>query len=365
MARVTVPSEQQSEHFQISPAYVRISTAAAIGLGLKSGRVWRDAHCTCLNLLENYPEGCFANCSYCGMARERPGAPEDNTFIRVAWPLYPTDLVAEKIAEQDAQGHVGRVCVSQVQDHRANDDLIDIIGRVRRASPTVPISALANATLLNEDWLHRIKESGADIIGFGLDAAKKELFDQTRGKAARGPHDWDQHWQIIRAARQIFGAMKVNCHIIVGLGETDRDLVDLFYQFKDEGVAGYLFSFNPEPGSAMQNVACQPIRRWRRVQLGKYLIENAKLTREAIAFDDHGNIAALDLDGSQLEGAVRSGLPFMTNGCPNREGTLACNRPYGSYRPGDEFRDYPFVPDENDLALIREQLRLEPAGPDA
>jgi biotin synthase len=191
------------------------------------------------------------------------------------------------------------------------------------------------------------------------------LFDQTRGKAARGPHDWDRHWEIILAARRIFGAMKVNCHIIVGLGETDRDLVDLFYQLKDEGIAGYLFSFNPEPGSAMQNMARQPIRRWRRVQLAKYLIENTELRREAIAFDDQGYIAMFDLAGSKLEVTVRSGLPFMTNGCPNREGTLACNRPYGSYRPGDEFRDYPFVPDENDLALIREQLRLEPAGRDA
>ncbi len=362
MAKVTVSSEQQAERFQISPDHVRISTAAAIALGLKSGRVWRDAHCTCVNLLENYPEGCFANCSYCGMARERPGTPEDNTFIRVAWPLYPTDLVADRIAERDAEGRVGRVCVSQVQDHRANDDLIDIMARVRHAAPAVPISALANATLLNKEWLHRIKETGADIIGFGLDAANKELFEQTRGKTARGPHEWEQHWEIIRASREIFGPLKVNCHIIVGLGETDRDLVDLFYQLKSDEIAGYLFSFNPEPGSTMQNVRRQPIQRWRRVQLAKHLIEQLNLPREAIRFDDQGNISALDVANDQLDKTVRSGLPFMTNGCPNRQGTLACNRPYGSYRPGEEFRDYPFVPDENDIALIRDQLRLTPAG---
>ncbi len=359
--KVTVPSHQQTERFQISPEYVRISSAAAIALGLKSGRVWRDAHCTCINLLENYPEGCFANCTYCGMARERPGEPEENTFIRVAWPVYSTDLVSEKIAEKEAEGTVGRVCVSQVQDHRANDDLIDIIARVRRAAPAVPISALANATSLNEEWLHRIKASGVDMIGFGLDAASKEWFDRTRGKSARGPHDWDQHWQIIRASRRLFGAFKVNCHIIVGLGETDRDLVNLFYQLRAEEIAGYLFSFNPEPGSAMQNMERQPIRRWRRVQLVKHLVENTDLAREAILFDAQGNIASLNLPVERLDATIRSGLPFMTNGCPNREGTLACNRPYGSYRPGEEFRDYPFVPDQNDVALIREQLRLAPA----
>lgn len=49
----------------------------------------------------------------------------------------------------------------------------------------------------------------------------------------------------------------------------------------------------------------------------------------------------------------------MTNGCPDRHGDLACNRPYGSYRPSEEYRDYPFKPEEHDLVIIRQQTRLE------
>ena len=122
MTKVSIPSYLQAEQFNISPDYVRISMAAAIELGLKPGRINRCS-CGCINLLQNYPEGCYANCSYCGLARERPGDAEDNTFIRVAWPLYETDQVAQKIAEKEANGGVGRVCISQVQDHRAYDDL--------------------------------------------------------------------------------------------------------------------------------------------------------------------------------------------------------------------------------------------------
>jgi biotin synthase len=48
----------------------------------------------------------------------------------------------------------------------------------------------------------------------------------------------------------------------------------------------------------------------------------------------------------------------MTDGCPDRTGVMACNRPFGSYRPGEEFRDYPFVPGESDLEVIRVQLNL-------
>jgi biotin synthase len=358
MAKVTVPSDQQAEQYRISPDYVRISMAAAIELGLKPGRINR-CNCNCINLLQNYPEGCYANCTYCGLARERPGVPEDNTFIRVAWPLYPTDRVAEKIAEHEEKVGVGRVCIAQVQDHRAYDDLVDMTKRVKRQAPAVPLSALVSATTLNEERLHVIKDAGADIIGVGLDAVTEEVFDETRGKKARGPHNWEYHWRIIRAAREIFGAMKVNCHIIVGLGETDRELVDMFYQLKSEQIAGYLFSFNPEPGTVMQDASRAPIRRMRRIQLVKYLIENKNLPREALSFDGEENISRLDAPDTMVDVAVNTGLPFMTNGCPDRAGEVACNRPYGSYRPGEEYRDYPFQPNADDLVIIRRQMKLE------
>lgn len=356
MAKVPLTLAEQAEQFQISPEYIRISTAAAIALGLRPGRMFRGAACDCINLLLNYPSGCYANCAYCGLARERPGLAQDNTFIRVGWPVYPTALVVEKIAEHEET--VGRVCIAQVQDKRAYQDLIQIAREVRAAS-AVPISALVSATLLNEERLLRIKDAGADIIGVGLDAASEEVFYRTRGRGARGPHSWAQHWEIVRLARKHYGPFKVNCHVLVGLGETDRDLVDLFYRVKAEEIAAYLFSFNPEPGTAMAKVPRAPIHRWRRIQLIKYLIEKRDLPQEAIGFDEAGMLNRLDAPEALIRATLEEGIAFMTNGCPDKNGKLACNRPFGSYRPGEEFRDYPFVPTAEDRPVIRAQLRLE------
>lgn len=359
MSRVAIPTHLQAEQHQISPDHVRISTAAAMALGLKGGRIYRDASCGCINLIQTYPQGCYANCAYCGMARERPGDPEGNSFIRVAWPLYTTDLVVQQIAAQEARGEVGRVCVSQVHDKRAYADLLDIVRRVRQAAPQVPIAALVSAELLDEGRLDEIKAAGVDIVGIGLDGASEEVFDRTRGKGVRGPHTWAGHWRIARLARAIFGPMNVNLHVIVGLGETDRELVELFFQLRDEQIAAYLFSFNPEPGTALQDAPRAPLDRHRRIQLAKYLIEQCDLPRAAIAFDEHGAIARLDPPDDLVEAAIASGLPFMTNGCPDRHGAMTCNRPYGSYRPGEPFRDYPFRPTADDVAVIRAELRLE------
>lgn len=350
------------EQSQISPDWVRISMAAAIELGLKPGRI-QGCRCGCINLLQNYPEGCYANCSYCGLARERPGAAEENTFIRVSWPLFPTDLVAAKIGAKDAElsasGGIGRVCIAQVQDARAYRDLVDMTRRVRAGAPDVPISALVSAPTLNEERLAVIREAGADIIGIGLDAASQELFHDTRGRGVRGPHHWEQHWEIARAARRMYGAFKVNFHVIVGLGETDEELVELFYTLKDEQIAAYLFSFNPEPGTAMQEVARTPIARTRRIQLAKHLIERDGVDRKAFAFDEAGALVGIDAPDSILNGATESGVPFMTDGCPDRAGAVACNRPYGSYRPGEEYRDYPFQPGSADVEVIHDEMQLE------
>jgi len=157
MGELKVLSAQEAERLRTSPEYVRVSVAAAMTLGLKTGRMYRDAVCRCVNLLLHYPQGCWANCTYCGLARERPGVPVGNTFIRVTWPLYPTDLVVDRIAA--AGDRVGRVCIAQVQDKRAYPDLLDIGVRIRRKSD-VPISALVSATLLNEERLRSIQEAG-------------------------------------------------------------------------------------------------------------------------------------------------------------------------------------------------------------
>ena len=355
MKQLNSTSREQQEQVQISPEWVRLSAAAAIALGLGRGRMYREATCNCVNLLQNYPEGCYANCAYCGLARERPGVPTDNTFIRVGWPLFETERIVQAIAARESS--IGRICISQVQDHRAYADLIELERQVRFHT-SLPISALVSTTLLDEEKLTQIQAAGADMIGIGLDAASERVFSQTRGRAARSPHRWDQHWEIVELARRLYGPFNVNCHIVVGLGETDRELIELFYYLYQLQVACYLFSFNPEPGTAMQNMPRPPLRRWRRIQLVKHLIEDAGVARDRIEFDELGNLIRLRVDPVLVEQVIDQGVAFMTDGCPNVHGELACNRPYGSYRPGEDFRDYPFKPSLADLSAIRSQLAI-------
>ena len=221
---------------------------------------------------------------------------------------------------------------------------------------------LAAPPVLNRERLQEYKDIGVDMIGIGLDAVTKEVFVQHRTDVPNGSLNWDNYWDIIMASREIFGPWKVNVHTVVGLGETDKDMVDIFFHLKKNEIFPYLFSFNPEPDSRMGDWEKADIKKWRRIQLVKHLIENHDLSRDAVTFDATGSMVGLACVGTDLKEAIESldeGIPFMTDGCPGESGEVGCTRPYGSYRPSESYRDFPFQPASDDIVQIRKELALD------
>ncbi len=337
-----------------SPEYLRTSLAAAMVLGLERGTFYRDVKLHCINLLLTYADGCHANCAYCGLARGRAGDFEQKSFIRVDWPTLPTSQLIDRMVTRSEE--VSRVCLSMVTHQRAYADTLDVVGRIH-GKVAAPISVLVAPNLLDSRKLKELKDAGTDIIGVGLDAASQPVFDRTRGKSVRGPLSWDQYWETLAEARRVFGPWKVNAHVVVGIGETDRDLVEVFRRLGRMEAHAHLFSFYPEPESRMARRTKPSLRRYRRIQLVKYLIETGQLNDGQIKYDDEGRIQLVDVPASAVEEAISCGKPFLTGGCPNSDGQTACTRPFGSYRPGQAFRDFPFDPNEDDLSEVRREMR--------
>jgi biotin synthase len=342
-----------------SPDWVRISTASALALRYRSGKFTRDFDFGGINLLLNYASGCRSDCGYCGLARTRPGDYEDKSFIRVEWPLVETDGLVDRMAKYESK--LTRLCISMVTHGRAYRDTFEITRRIREKVAT-PLSILVAPPTLNRERLETFQALGVDMIGIGLDAVTEDLFrDHRTDVPSGGGLSWQKYWEVVNDSRDIFGPWKVNCHTLVGLGETDYDAVKLFIELCDREIFPYLFCFNPEPDSRMGDYPKAPIARWRRMQLAKHLIETEGFRWDHFSFDDSGaltEIKNLDQYDSALERAIDSGIPFMTNGCPGPAGEPGCTRPYGSYRPSESMRDYPFLPNDDDLALIRSEMAI-------
>jgi biotin synthase-related radical SAM superfamily protein len=344
-----------------SPEYVQMSTAAAITLGISQGRMYRCSCTRCLNLLLTYPEGCRANCAYCGLARHREAERDyaDRNFIRVDWPAVPMDTVVDKVAADGANSPFHRMCISMITHPRSDRDTVAVLKKwTARIDPdALPVSILSNPTTMQRADVQLLKDLGADIFTVALDAATPELFDRTRGKGVQSPHKWRKYWEILMDARDIFGAEKFGAHIIIGMGETEHAALQLVQQLADLGGHSHMFCFFPEKGSLMDHLPATPRDQWRRVQLGRYLIDYCGARLEHMRFDERGRLTDFGLPAQELDAIIHSGLPFRTSGCPGKfqPDISACDRPYGDSPPSD-IASFPFQPAAGDIRKIRKQL---------
>ena len=348
-----LPLEDDSKS---SPEYVRMSLAAAMTLGLVPGQFYRGARLGCINLLLTYPGGCKANCSYCGLSREKQLEKQDlkgERFIRVTWKAWPLDLVIERCNQ--APPWVQRVCISTITHPKGKEDTLTVAKRITSETDLL-LSILISPTLTSKEDLIALKEAGASHVGIAVDLATQELFEQNRGKAVRGPHKWERYWQTFDHAAEIFGPDRFGSHLIYGMGETEKELIQAFQRVRDLGGETHLFCFFPERHSALQESTQPPVSGYRRVQLARYLIDHDLAKVSGMEFDLKDRVVDFGAAADVVEKAIQSGKPFMTSGCPNREGEVACNRPYGNEKPGPDLRNYPFELEAGDIALVRSQL---------
>lgn len=349
-----------------SPEYVQMSTAAAITLGIMPGRMHRCSCTRCLNLLLTYPEGCRANCAYCGLARHREAERDyaDRNFIRVDWPAVPMEQIAATVGADPENSPFHRMCISMITHPNSDDDTKAVLKTwTDHVDPdAIPISILSNPTTMTREDVKILKDMGSDIFTVALDAATPELFDRTRGKGVNSPHKWSKYWEILEDARDIFGPQKFGAHIIVGMGETEAEILHLVQQLVDIGGHSHMFCFFPEQGSLMDHLPATPRDQWRRVQLARYMIDYAGARVDQMKFDEEGRVVDFGLPTGEVDAIIDAGIAFRTSGCPGKfaEDISACDRPYGDSPPSN-IASYPFQPQAEDLRLIRKQLGRERA----
>lgn len=337
-----------------SPEYIRTSLAAAMTLGFKDGLFYRNARLLCINLLLTYDSGCSGNCAYCGLSRERPGNHREKSFIRVNWPLYKLTDITERITKNREK--VKRICLSMITNKRAIVDTSHIT-RALTKTLDIPLSLLISPTILNKDVLQRFKGDGADRIGIAIDAATPALFKKMRGPGVGGPHTWERYCGCFKEAVEIFGERKVGAHLIVGLGEAEKEMIATIQKVYDLGGTTHLFSFFPEEKSLLSLHPQPPIGQFRRVQLARFLIDEGGRRVENFRFDASGRVINFGVTDGNLSSIIDSGKPFMTSGCPGDDGEVSCNRPYGDSPPGEQIRSFPFLPEKEDIQKIREELK--------
>lgn len=327
-----------------SPQLIRVSSGSAIALRLMEGRL--QVKPETLYLLTHHPDGCLANCAFCPQARRNRG--ESNHLSRVTWPVFSYQDVLASI-ERTSAGGAKRICVQTVNQIGIFDDVVSIVEDTHSQSG-LPISVSTHP--LTEEQLPRLVNAGAERIGIPLDAATEETFARVKGEGVHGPYTWADHLQSLEAAVRVLGRGRVTTHLIVGLEESDRDLVKTAQMVFDMGVYPALFAFTPVPGTPLEGVSQPPLQRYRRIQLATYLVTHRLARVEDMTFEESGSLASLGVASEDLDRIASSGEPFRTTGCSN------CNRPFYNERPSGPLYNYPRLLTPQEISEAKKQIQI-------
>jgi biotin synthase-related radical SAM superfamily protein len=251
--------------------------------------------------------------------------------------------------------YVKRTCISMITNGKCRSATVQMV-KALRDHTELPVSVLIAPTIIDGNDLMAMKDAGVDRIGVAVDLATPELFDKYRGKGVKGPHKWDRYWEVLETALRIFGPFYVGAHLMVGMGETEKEMAIVMNRLWRMGVVNHLFSFFAEEGSRL---AGRPQPSWPsylRIQLARYLLEEGMCSFNEMEFDEQGRITGFGMNPDRLTEVVNRGDPFMTTGCLGPDGQVACNRPFGNCLPGPKQWNYPYTPNEEELDLVRGNL---------
>ncbi len=322
--------------------YIRVSEGTGAVL-----RLW-DRKLTVFpktGYLMTYREnGCIANCRFC------PQANSDNSdsdrLSRVSWPK--TEF--EKFLQNFSKNHqkLDRICIQALNYNGVISDILDIVSEIRKDS-NIPISVSCQP--LKFEDMKKLYDSGVDRLGIPLDASTGQLFDSIKGESANGPYRWKVHIQALEKAGEIFGE-NVSTHLIVGLGESDRDIVEMIQSLHDKDITIALFAFTPVKGSDMEDIEKPSVERYRKIQLSHYLITRNIKTVGDMVFKNE-KLIDFDVSRKKLKEIIFEAEPFRTSGCPG------CDRPFYNESVTGPIYNFPEKPNEEDLEKITVQIMSE------
>lgn len=275
-------------------------------------------------LLQYSPSGCKANCRFCLQSREESSKYSGEMLGRVKWPAIELDDLLRSWRRVFA-----RVCLQTVIKPFFAEEAVEIIRRIRDVDGDVPISLAI--TPVPVDTLRRAITLGVDQLGVGLDTSTQELFEKWMK-----PYSWSIYLRFIEKAVELLGAGNVYVHLIAGLGESVRDLVNIMKKIYAMKARVALFNYVDKHGRPGISVT-----DYRLIQVARYLIENG--------YDPDQYI---DYDKRKLtrEPGIELASAFYTAGCRD------CNRPFYNETPSGPIYN---IPSRRILEAYMNRLREE------
>jgi len=236
---------------------------------------------------------CKNNCLFCAQSVS------EDKLSRISWLKVDNEIITEI-----NNSYFKRVCLQCTST--GISEVISIAKKINK-----PLSISYNFKNIKEvDTVAKF----ADNICISLDVVNKTLFRKYKNNG------FEERLKLIKTSVKKY--KNISTHIIVGLGETKAEMINIIKKLHFWNVTIGLFAFTPIEKSVLQNHPRPDIRYYRTIQAFYYKLKTGNIRPEA----------------------------FQTSGC------MDCNRPYYNEQASGPIYNYPRKLSEAEYKTCIEQI---------
>jgi biotin synthase len=197
--------------------------------------------------------GCPEDCHFCSQSSKF------ETQV-LATPFLDADEVL-RAAEETARLGASEFCIVLAvrgPDERTMQRLLDLVPMVR---DRVGINVAVSAGILSDDQARRLAEGGVHRYNHNLETARSFF------PSIVTTHTWDERFDTCRLVHRY--GMELCCGVLLGMGETVEQRIELIGQLRDVEPAEVPVNFlNPRPGTPLgDRMLIEPLEAIRWIAL--------------------------------------------------------------------------------------------------
>lgn len=200
---------------------------------------------------------CTRSCAFCAVTSGRPKPLDKKEPVRVAAAVAEMGLRYVVITSVDRDD----------LDDLGSGAFAETVRELRERIPGVEVEVLIPDFNEREDLLRSVIDSGPRVIGHNMETVRR-LYPKVRFR-----HDYDRSLGVLRSASRLKekrGAVKSG--LMVGLGESDEEVIELMRDLRDAGcdaltIGQYLRPTRKHP-EVSRYVEPEKFEEWKSVALG-------------------------------------------------------------------------------------------------
>ncbi len=220
---------------------------------------------------------CPEDCGYCSQS-----AVSDTPLKPYAWKSREELLAGAREAYAAGAYRYCIVASGRGPTQRQTDELADIVREIKRE---VPVEVCVSVGLLDEEKARRLRDAGVDRVNHNLNTSERHTPEIV------STHTYADRVATLRAVQSV--GLRACSGLIIGMGETDRDIVDVALELRKLEVPSIPVNFLiPIDGNPLQSDASLSPQRALRV-LAMFRFANPK-AEIRVAGGREGHLGALE-----------------------------------------------------------------------